>query len=478
MPEHCLAQRFCFGVCGGKVGRLRDFPFCVGDDDVCLVLDRRAEFRVVAGDVGAGAEQPEQRVGHGWLAGAVAADEAAHHREVFGETPSRHDDCRAAGVAGNVVSEGPLGERAKDHRQVIDSLDRGVGIVDRRGQCLACCVDQLPDTERGVLLQGPLEPDPDSGIQDPREEPPVRCRIAGGSGPDPRKRGPGDHVLADPGPQPQASPVPGSVRQQRAAVHRLHVARAAGSDRRGPGWDLRCVLAAEEQSVLDHLDGVALHHVHDRIDLDGVHEVVGEEHQQAQADEEQHDRAAHREPGETGGAIAAGHADRVQPGHAVGESRDEGTEDDLGRPVPQEVAQQPGRELGGRQLQGHHREAQHQGDDRHHRAGDADQQVAGIVGSPLERHRRVHPDADNRQQRPGGQGSRRGQRGQHPQRSPDVFRQGVTADHSQPPHLPSPASKARPVDPLLAYCDNATEALAGCWARAVPGRTPPLTSSR
>ena len=56
VPEHCLAQRFCFGVCGDKVGRLRDFPFCVGDDDVCLVLDRRAEFRVVAGYVRAGAD--------------------------------------------------------------------------------------------------------------------------------------------------------------------------------------------------------------------------------------------------------------------------------------------------------------------------------------------------------------------------------------------------------------------------------------
>ena len=91
--------------------------------------------------------------------------------------------------------------------------------------------------------------------------------------------------------------MPGRVRQQRVAVHRLHVARAAGGDRRGPGRDLGRVLAAGEQPVPDHRDGVALHHVHDRIDLDGVHEVVGEEHQQAQADEQQHDRAAHREPG-------------------------------------------------------------------------------------------------------------------------------------------------------------------------------------
>jgi hypothetical protein len=200
VPEHCLAQRFGFGVRGDEVGGLRDFPFGVGDDDVCLVLDRRAEFGVVAGHVGAGFEQPEQRVGHGWLVGAVTADEAAHHGEVFGESPPGHDDRRAAGVAGNVVSQRPPGERAEDHRQVIDGLDGGVGVVDRRGQCFACRVDQLPDPERGVLLQGPLEPDPDSGLQDPREQLPVRCRVAGGSGPDPRERGPGDHVLADPGP--------------------------------------------------------------------------------------------------------------------------------------------------------------------------------------------------------------------------------------------------------------------------------------
>ena len=37
VPEHCLAQRFCFGVRGDKVGGLRDFPFGVGDDDLCLV---------------------------------------------------------------------------------------------------------------------------------------------------------------------------------------------------------------------------------------------------------------------------------------------------------------------------------------------------------------------------------------------------------------------------------------------------------
>ena len=99
---------------------------------------------------------------------------------------------------------------------------------------------------------------------------------------------------------------------------------------------------------------VALHRLHDRVDLDRVQQVVCEEHQQAEADEQQHDRAADREPGKGGGAVAARDADRVEPGRAVGEGRHERAEHDLIRPVPQEVAQQPRRELGGGQLKRHH----------------------------------------------------------------------------------------------------------------------------
>ena len=56
VPKHCVAHGLCFGVRGGEVGGLRDFPFGVGDDDPCLILNRGAEFRVVAGHVGAGGE--------------------------------------------------------------------------------------------------------------------------------------------------------------------------------------------------------------------------------------------------------------------------------------------------------------------------------------------------------------------------------------------------------------------------------------
>jgi hypothetical protein len=192
--------------------------------------------------------------------------------------------------------------------------------------------------------------------------------------------------------------------------------------------------------------------------------VISEEHQQAETEEKQHDRAAHRKPRETGGAVAAGHADRVQPGRAVGKGRDKGTENDLVRPVTQEVAQQPGRELGGRQLQRHHRQAQQQRDDRHHRAGDRNQQIAGIIGGPLERQRRAHPNVDDRKQRPRSQGTRHRQRGQHPQRSPSIFRKRVTADHAQPPHLPRSLCAGQPARRIH-------QAQARCWPR--PGISAP-----
>src|SRR6266516_3073804 len=59
--------------------------------------------------------------------------------------------------------------------------------------------------------------------------------------------------------------------------------------------------------------------------------------QQAEADEQQDDGAAHREPGERGGAVASGDADRVETGRVVGKSRHKAAEHDLIRPVAKEV---------------------------------------------------------------------------------------------------------------------------------------------
>jgi hypothetical protein len=84
VPGQDLADRFGFGVREGQAEGLGDLSFGVGDDDACLFFDRREPFRIVTSSGGAVAQQPEQRIGNGGLAGAVAADEPAHHREVIG----------------------------------------------------------------------------------------------------------------------------------------------------------------------------------------------------------------------------------------------------------------------------------------------------------------------------------------------------------------------------------------------------------
>src|SRR6516165_4264229 len=91
VPGDRLAYRLGLGVGEGEVERLGDLSLGVGDHDAGLFFDRRAPLRVVTGHSGAVAQQPEQRVGDGWLARAVAADEPAHRGQVFAEPPSRDD---------------------------------------------------------------------------------------------------------------------------------------------------------------------------------------------------------------------------------------------------------------------------------------------------------------------------------------------------------------------------------------------------
>jgi hypothetical protein len=55
-----------------------------------------------------------------------------------------------------------------------------------------------------------------------------------------------------------------------------------------------------------------------------------------------------------------------------------------------------------------------------------------VIRSPLKRQRRARADADQRQQRPGGQDAQHRQRGQHPQRPPDILRQRITTDRARP----------------------------------------------
>ena len=99
----------------GKVDRLRDLTLGVGDDDACLFFDRRVPLGIVGDHVGAVAQQSKQRMGDGWLAGAVTTDEPTHHREVFRKPPPRNDYRRPAFVSNDVVSQRTLRERTKDH---------------------------------------------------------------------------------------------------------------------------------------------------------------------------------------------------------------------------------------------------------------------------------------------------------------------------------------------------------------------------
>jgi len=69
VPGDHLAYRLGLGVGEGEVDRLGDLSLGVGDDDAGLFLDRRAPLGVVTGHGGAVAQQPEQRMADGRLAG-------------------------------------------------------------------------------------------------------------------------------------------------------------------------------------------------------------------------------------------------------------------------------------------------------------------------------------------------------------------------------------------------------------------------
>jgi hypothetical protein len=225
-----------------------------------------------------------------------------------------------------------------------------------------------------------------TSLDGPVERRGVRSRVGAGRRPHPAEGGAGDDVLPDPGPQTDGHAVLGGDRQQELRMDGLHVAGLTGDQgdcplRRSRGD------AADGGNRLggEHPSGVVDDALVDRVDLDRVHQVVGEEHDHTQAGEQQQDRAADRQPGELLGPLARGQPDGEQPRSAVDEGGDEHAEHDLGGAVPQEVPQQPGREGGRRQLQGDDREAEDEGDHRDHRAADGDQQRAGVVGGALER---------------------------------------------------------------------------------------------
>jgi hypothetical protein len=150
-------------------------------------------------------------------------------------------------------------------------------------------------------------------------------------------------VLPDPHPQPHVDLSRHGGGQQLIDVDCLHVARTSGWDRDRTVRDGRDRFRRGQ--VSDHRERVALDHPHDVVHLQRVGEVVGEEHQQRQAEEQQPNRDRHGEPGERVDPLPGGHPHLEQAARGVGEGADEDAEHDLVGAVPQEIAQQPRGEL-------------------------------------------------------------------------------------------------------------------------------------
>jgi hypothetical protein len=81
------------------------------------------------------------------------------------------------------------GQRGQQHSQVLDGLNRGVGVVDRWRERFAGRIDHLPHAKAGIFLRGALEPDPHRRLQVRRKRHCSCTRGLRGGGPDPRQWG-------------------------------------------------------------------------------------------------------------------------------------------------------------------------------------------------------------------------------------------------------------------------------------------------
>jgi len=170
--------------------------------------------------------------------------------------------------------------------------------------------------------------------------------VVRGGGPHPAQGGAGDDVFADLDAEPEVDVVFGSQRQQRLRLHGLQVPGLGRGQWDRPWWWGGRGFLDDAHPAVDHGEGVVFDTFADRVDLDGVGQVVGEVHHHGQAGEHQHEGSTDREPGEVLGAGADGQPHGVQARRGVDEGRGEGAEHDLVGSIAQEVPQQPGRELG------------------------------------------------------------------------------------------------------------------------------------
>ena len=132
------------------------------------------------------------------------------------------------------------------------------------------------------------------------------------------------------------------------------------------------------------------------------------------------------------GSATSRDADGEKAGGAVDERGHEDAQHHLGGPVTEEVAEQPGRELGGRQLQRHDREPEDERDDGDDCAADGGQQATSVVRRALKRQRgqrRPWADDDLAHHRPCDEGSYRGDAGPDPEGATRVFPEALATEH-------------------------------------------------
>jgi hypothetical protein len=104
---------------------------------------------VLGGRAGADvAEQDDQGAGHGRLGRPEPADLGGPEPQVVGELGTGRGRPRLPlVVADHPVAEAPAGQLTQQHRQVMDGLDAGVGVVDGGRERLVGDVDQPADAE-------------------------------------------------------------------------------------------------------------------------------------------------------------------------------------------------------------------------------------------------------------------------------------------------------------------------------------------
>ena len=245
------ARKLASACTGGQVGGLDDRALGGGDEQ--LGLSSIAAHRRDLGGGRAGGQQAQQRLDDRGFARRRSGGSGRRRGRGARRTTGRDDDGDpGGGVAGDDRAERAGGERGEQHGEVVDGLDRGVRVVDRRGQRLACGVDELRGRgrgpARGCARTRCARAGPGRRAKASRPAAPVVRRRR----PDPGQGRAGDDVLADPRAAAARSPAgrrpppaaassrrPGRIRSPRrdgtaAAAARAALSPVARADRGSP----------------------------------------------------------------------------------------------------------------------------------------------------------------------------------------------------------------------------------------------------